>query len=128
MCYFNIKKDTMNEAVKDEEPPTSGGEDHVPDEIEVIDLTDFCDDCERDPCVLVELQEVLSSILDSYRDEKTNRQIRFMMYQDAIRFIYGSGLCRYNRKRAPACVERRIRSMLPDVTYTGFKEADINEE
>ena len=51
-----------------------------------------CRHCDNHPCVTVELNPVLQSILDTYRDIKTNRQIRYMMYTDSIRYIHGHSL------------------------------------
>ena len=113
----------MNETVTDDDPPTVGGDDQPPNEIDAVEASDYCEFCESDPCVIVDLQEVLSSILNSYRDDKTNKQIRFMMYRDSVRFIHGS-LGKGVRKKLPACVQAKIHSMVPDEVYTGFTALD----
>ena len=114
----------MNERLKNEKSPTRSGEELVPNEENVVDETEFCGHYESDPCVIVELQEILSSC----RDVESNKQIRFMMYRDSMRFIIGSGLGKGARKKLPVCKQGKIHSMIPYVTYTGFMKSNNNKE
>ena len=81
--------------------------------------TDYCSICESDPCIISELDDMLNEILIEYRDTKTNREIRYCMYTDSIRYIHGY-LGKGNRKKVPKCLEKRIHSLAPDEEYTGF--------
>ena len=81
--------------------------------------SDYCYYCERDPCIITELDDMLKEILMEYREEKTNRQIRYIMYTECIRYLYGY-LGKGNRRKVPKCLEERIHSLLPDKNYTGF--------
>ena len=88
---------------------------------------DICRYCENDPCVSEEHLNMLASLFDTYRDWKTNRQIRFCMYSNCVKAIHGPGLGRGVRKKLPHCLERKIREMAPDEKYTGFIDTNDNK-
>ena len=89
---------------------------------------EWCRYCGNHPCYVQELDGMLVSIVDTYGGWKTNKQIRFKMYSDSIRFIHGSSLGKGVRKKLPHCVQSRIRSLASDDSYTGFKHAKDNDE
>ena len=89
--------------------------------------TESCRYCGNHPCFVAELDEMLVSIVDTYSTFKSNKQIRFKMYSDSVRFIYGSSLGKGMRKKLPHCVQCRIRSLAPDESYTGYKDAKSND-
>ena len=91
--------------------------------VEGSEGTDVCSYCGNHPCVLEDLDEMLISIVDTYKDWKTNKQIRYKMYSDSTRVIYGSGLGKGVRKKLPHCVQKRVHSLAPDEKYVGFKDA-----
>ena len=84
---------------------------------------DECKHCDNHPCVSEELKPMLLSIMEAYAGIKSNKQIRFLMYSDSTKFIFGTGLGEGVRKRLPLCTQSLIRSLAPDKRYTGFKEA-----
>ena len=84
---------------------------------------DDCKHCGNHPCVSEELKPMLLSILEAYAGIKTNKQIRFLMYRDSTKFIFGSGLGKGVRKRLSYCTQTLIRLLALDKKYTGFKEA-----
>ena len=86
---------------------------------ETVHGSDYCSFCEIDPCIITELDDMLNEILMEYRDSKKNRQIRYIMYTESIRYIHGY-LRKGNRKKVPKCLEKRIHSLAPDKEYTGF--------
>ena len=90
------------------------------------DVEDGCNHCGNNPCMSVELDPLFQSILQTYGGWKTNKEIRFQMYTDAIKSVYGPGLGKGVRKRHPQCVQDKIRFLAPDQTYTGFKEVSDN--
>ena len=61
-----------------------------------------CIHCGNQPCVAIELEPMLLSILETYQDIKTKRQIRFQMYTDTIRYIHGPELGKGVRKSPQA--------------------------
>ena len=79
-----------------------------------------CIHCGNQPCVVTELEPMFTSILQTYGDIKSNKQIRFQMYSDTIRYIHGPGLGKGVRKKPPHCVVKTIHSMAPSDKYTGF--------
>ena len=86
---------------------------------EAEEQSDYCCFCESDPCVVTELEDMLNEILMEYRDSKSNKEIRYCMYTDSVRYMHGY-LGRGNRKRVPKCLEDRIHYLAPDEEYTGF--------
>ena len=66
--------------------------------------------CGNQPCFSVELQPILSSILEVHKDWCTNKQVRYKMYTDLIRFIHGSSLGKGVRKKTPPCIQKLIHS------------------
>ena len=86
-----------------------------------------CPHCGNHPCVVKELEEMFVSILETYSGWKTNKQIRYKMYGDAIIHIHGHCLGKGNRKKLPACVENTVKKMCPDDNYTGFIPTNNNE-
>ena len=81
-----------------------------------------CCDCGNHPCVVIDLEEMLVSILHTYEGWKSKKQICFQMYSDSIKFIHGPGLGKEVRKKMPSCLQRHIHSLVPDQTNTGFKK------
>ena len=79
-----------------------------------------CKHCGNHPCILRELDPLLVSILDTYGEWKTNKQIRFHMYTETVKVIFGPALGKGVRKKLPSCVQMRIHKMAPDDKYTGF--------
>ena len=81
-----------------------------------------CRSCNNHPCVLVDVEAMLQELFDTYTGTLKNPQIRHKMYTQYTHYIHdylGSKV----REKVPSCVERRIRSLAPSKTYTGFKRA-----
>ena len=113
----------------DEEKPTVLGEGGSKDVGEENKENDDCKHCDNHPCVTEELKPMLLSILEAYAGIKSNKQIRYLMYTDSVKLIFGTALGKGVRKRLPYCAQSLIRSLAPDKKYTGFKEAkDDNEK
>ena len=83
------------------------------------EASEVCQFCEQEPCLVVELNDLLNSILWNYSDTKTNKQIRYCMYTDCTSYMHGY-LGKGNRKKVPKCLEDRIHFLAPDKEYTGF--------
>ena len=79
-----------------------------------------CKHCGNYPCWEIELGPVLNDMKETYGGWKSNRQIRYLMYTEAVKHIYGTGLGKKVRKKLPLCVSRVIKEMYPDKEYTGF--------
>ena len=120
---FNKTKDTMNPSEEKESLSSENGGNDVRTEEDDVEDSDICSECGFEPCVFFELEEMLVAIKQSHMDEKTNNQIRFIMYRESITHIFGRGLGEGNRKRVPKCVERKIKAMCPSAKYKGFQEA-----
>ena len=116
----------MNEETVLEISSNDGVEDAAPNEEDTDETVDVCPECGSDPCVVVELEEMLQDMRDLYMGWKTNKQTRFLMYRECSNHIHGTGLGKGVRRKLPNCVENRIRSMVPDENYTGFLEAGGN--
>ena len=84
------------------------------------DPSPFCVHCGDDPCVVEQLEEMLLSLVRSFRGVKSNKQLRHYMYTNSIRFIHGPNLGKGVRKRIPHCLQKRIHALCPDKVYTGF--------
>ena len=84
-----------------------------------------CKFCGNHPCSALELEEMLGSIVETYQGIKSNKQMRYIMYTDSTKYIYGTGLGKGVRKKLPCCVQSLIRKLAPDNHYTGFKEAKL---
>ena len=99
------------------------------EEKEDKDIEKECKQCGNHPCVGIELEPMLSSILQTYGDWKTNKQVRYIMYGDAVAFVYGRGLGPKVRRKLPECVSREIKEMCPDENdeYTGFIATKSNK-
>ena len=82
-----------------------------------------CQVCDNEPCIAIELEQMLMSIFHTHRDSKTNREIRFTMYTNSVKEIYGPSLGKGVRKKLPHCLQMKIRSIVPDKKYTGFKKS-----
>ena len=106
----NECKSTSPRDIKAEEE----SDDSSPD----VELT--CTHCDNHPCVVRELEQLLNSILETYGGWKSNKEVRFIMYKDSVKFIFGTGLGKGVRKRLPACVQKHIHNLAPDDKYTGF--------
>lgn len=94
------------------------GDDDVVEEIE--DILKECSHCGNHPCWSLELEPILASIDETYGSWKTNKQVRYLMYTEAVKHIFGTGLGKKVRKKVPNCVEHLIKKMKPDDVYTGF--------
>ena len=81
-----------------------------------------CTECGNHPCVVLDMEEMLISILQTYEGWKSKKQIRFRMYSDAIKVLHGPGLGKGVRKKLPSCLQRRVHCLVPDEMYTGFKQ------
>ena len=110
----------------------SNKSDKKQDEVDVTDEdtdgkgTDGCDVCRYcgvDPCWDKELQPMLLSFFEDYGGYMENNKLRYKMYTEAVKIIYGTCLGQRVRKRVPGCVTKSIRRLAPDETYTGFKDA-----
>ena len=88
-----------------------------------------CKHCGYYPCIVIELEPMLASILQTYGDWKTNKQVHYIMYGDAVAFVYGRGLGPKVRRKLPECVSREIKEMCPDKNdeYTGFIATKSNK-
>ena len=85
-----------------------------------VEILIVCEHCGQYFCAARDLEPTLNSMFDTYNGWKTNRQIRYLMYKEAVRVIHGDGLGKGVRKKLPACVENMIRDLAPDDHYTGF--------
>ena len=105
----------MNEVPRDEEAEAgeTGGNDD-----------DVCQYCGNQPCYVLELKPMFLAIMQAYQDDKTHKQLRFQMYTESVKCIFGTGLGVGVRKRIPRCVQKLIRSLAPDNEYIGFREAE----
>ena len=112
----NESKPTISKEIKAEDETNDTSED-VPLE---------CTYCGNHPCFLSELEPLLSSIMDAFGDLKSNKEIRFLMYKDSVKVIYGTGLGKGVRKRLPSCVQKHIHKLAPDDKYTGFIPSNDN--
>ena len=68
---------------------------------------------------------MLVSVLETYGEIKSKKQIRFQMYSDTIRYIHGPGLVKGVRKKPPNCVVKTIHVMAPSEKYTGFIDKPV---
>ena len=93
-------------------------------EEDLSESTDLCTICGYDPCVRLELEEMLISIVQSYNDVKANKQIRFCMYTSVVRHIHSCNLRKGVKKKIPDCVQLKIHDLAPDKEYTGYKSLD----
>ena len=84
-----------------------------------------CKFCGNHPCSALELEEMLGSIVETYQGIKSNKQMRYIMYTDSTKYIFGTGLGKGVRKKLPFCVQSLIRKLAPDNHYTGFKDAKL---
>ena len=87
--------------------------------------SEICKFCGNHPCSSLELESMLVSIVETYQDIKSNRQMRYLMYTDSTKYIFGTGLGKGVRKKLPSCVQMLIRKLAPDEHYTGFKQAKL---
>ena len=111
-----------NKAVAVTEEKDNGGKRKSSDADHDLNVhCDHCDHCDNQPCTVSELDPMLISILQTYEGWKSNKQIRFRMYSDAIKSLHGTGLGKGVRKKLPSCLQRRIHQLVPDKEYTGFK-------
>ena len=87
---------------------------------EIEDFIKECKYCCNHPCVGLELEPSLVSIFETCGKWKTNKQVCFLMYSEAVKHIFGTGLGKGVRKKLSNCVQDMIRKMRPDADYTGF--------
>ena len=87
-----------------------------------------CSHCGNHPCILGEIEPLLVSILETYGEWKSKKEVRFKMYAESTTHIHGPGLGKGVRKKLPSCVTNAIRSMAPaaDKKYTGFIPINTN--
>ena len=86
-----------------------------------------CRFCDNHPCLLVEAEPLLEELVDTYAGSLSNKQLRYKMYTEYTSFVHGH-LGKRVRRKVPSCVEKRIRSLAPSKSYTGFKLANDDEE
>ena len=70
-----MTKDTMEDKLGKDDAPKNNVHDTVPKQEGVAEVIDICSQCESDPCIVMELEEILLSIKDCYIDLKSNKQI-----------------------------------------------------
>ena len=71
-----------------EESNKNTNEDGVNQDYQDPHVSPSCSHCNNHPCVREDLQPTLISILQTYRECKTNKQVRFTMYREATKFIH----------------------------------------
>ena len=120
---FNKEENTINKGEENEGLLNESGGNGACKQEDAAEDSDVCNQCGYEPCVVVELEEMLVAIKQSYIDIKSNNQIRFIMYKESVTHIYGRGLGKGVRKMVPKCIERKIHSMAPSAKYKGFVEA-----
>ena len=111
-----MSKENINEEEEASAPSASSGN------LGELDDPANCRYCNNHPCVLEEVEPVLEGLMLNYSTIKTNKQLRYTMYTESVRTIHGSCLGKGIRKKVPKCVDKRIKDLAPDKTYTGFKE------
>ena len=84
------------------------------------DVESECKHCGNHPSILRELDPLLVSIIETYGEWKTNKQVCFHMYMETVKVIFGPALGKGVRKKLPSCVQMQIHEMAPDEKYTGF--------
>ena len=77
-------EEVVNEVPRDEEAEAgeTGGNDD-----------DVCQYCGNQPCYVLELKPMFLAIMQAYQDDKTHKQLRFQMYTESVKCIFGTG-CR----------------------------------
>ena len=103
--------------------PADKGKEEEEDKDVVV--TSECPHCGNHMCVIREIEPLLVSILETYGECKTRKQVHFKMYSDVTMYIYGPGLGKGVRKKLPSCVINTIReiSTTPDNKNKGFVES-----
>jgi hypothetical protein len=103
-----------------------------------------CVKCLQNPCLLIELKEVIDNFSMQHNSEGTlfrkhnsddfvtfqeleNNQKRFLIYKECVKTKYGY-LQRGERINLGLCVEEYIRKMYPSDSYAGFKEKDCSSK
>ena len=105
-----------NSSIEEETEPVKASEEkEVEDKIEKE-----CKHCGNHSCCVKELEPMPNSILQTYGEWKSHKQIRFHMYSDAVKHTFGTGLGKEVKKKLPVSVTHIIREMCPDNEYTGF--------
>ena len=112
MATEREKSDIVEEECVDKSSPVK--------EEDVSEPTGLCTICGQDPCIRLELEEMLVSIVQTFRGVKSNKQIQFYIYTNAVRYIYGGSLGKGVRKKILDCLQRMIHALAPDKEYTGF--------
>lgn len=82
----------------------------------------ICLRCNNDPCRWHQHGARLTRFANALRSQNPNLrndQIRFRLYQEYTRLVYGV-LGQGNRRRIPECVENTIKALYPSETYTGY--------
>jgi len=92
-----------------------------------------CKHCGGCPCILNvnDNYDTLMELGSALEEEggKTNREIRFKLYQEAARLCFGK-LGQGVRKKLPNCVTGEIHDAYPEKEgkYVGFRETDVEVE
>ena len=60
-----------------------------------------CRHCGNHPCFGIEMEPLLLSILQTYGEWKSSKQVRFLVYGEATKHIHGTGLGKGVRKKLP---------------------------
>ena len=98
------------------------GKDKQEEEDKDVVVASKCPHCGNHPCVIREIEHLLVSILETYGEWKTKKQVCFKMYSHATMYIHGLELGRGIRKKLLSCVTNIIREMspAPNDKYQGF--------
>jgi hypothetical protein len=87
---------------------------------------EFCKDCGRVPCIIVEEEASFCAVSEMAKSMgKTNKEIRFMLYRHMCTVLYGY-LGKHNRQQLPTCVTSKIKEDFPEMNeddYVGYRES-----
>ena len=78
-----------------------------------IERSTECPFCHVQPCLVDAVLPTMQQIVRENRDEKTPREIRNMMYRDAVSRIVGF-LGGGNRHDVPSCLTDKIKELAPE--------------
>ena len=108
----------------------SAGKDKEEEEDKDVVVTSECPHCGNHPCLIKEIESLLVSILETYREWNSRKQVRFKMYYDTTMYIHGPGLGKGVRKKLSSCVTNIIRemSLAPDNKYKDFVKSSNKTE
>ena len=80
----------------------------------------YCPRCGNSPCLFLQWQEELESIVDIMYAENTNKSKRYHMYRH-IAHKYHGPMGKGQRAPLPGCCEQGLKDLFPSKEYTGFK-------